>query len=90
MRGALRMELYADAPAGGEAAARYQESLAERSADWLLEPAGPARLRRHTGRRVRGGQQRRPAGAHPAPGVEHGAVPDGDALPGDGGAAAAH
>ncbi|WP_374215093.1 hypothetical protein [Streptomyces longispororuber] len=45
VRGALRMELYADAPAGGEAAARYQESLAERSADWLLEPAGPARLR---------------------------------------------
>ncbi|MEF9907386.1 hypothetical protein [Streptomyces sp. P9-A2] len=30
---------------GGIATARFEESLAEGSADWLLEPAGPARLR---------------------------------------------
>ncbi|WP_338701773.1 hypothetical protein V2W30_31205 [Streptomyces sp. Q6] len=47
VHGALRMELYADdAPQGaGEAAARYQESLSPGTADWLLEPAGEARLR---------------------------------------------
>ncbi|MFI7337539.1 hypothetical protein ACIBUY_06300 [Streptomyces sp. NPDC050085] len=51
VRGSLRMELYADDAddaddaGGGEEAARYQESLARNSADWLLVPAGPARLR---------------------------------------------
>ncbi|MEV5613697.1 hypothetical protein [Streptomyces sp. NPDC052225] len=47
VRGALRMELYADgaAPGAGAAAARYQESLSPGTADWLLEPAGEARLR---------------------------------------------
>ncbi|WP_428951562.1 hypothetical protein [Streptomyces sp. cg35] len=45
VRGALRMELYAAARDGGEEAARYRESLSHDTADWLLEPAGPARLR---------------------------------------------
>ncbi|MGP4088358.1 hypothetical protein [Streptomyces sp. KR55] len=45
VRGRLAMELYEVRDDGGIEAARYQESLAERSADWRLEPAGPARLR---------------------------------------------
>lgn len=47
VRGRLSMELY---EAGGGAddgipATRYEESLSDRTADWLLAPAGPARLR---------------------------------------------
>jgi hypothetical protein len=38
------MELYAPRGDGGIEADRYQESLADESADWLLEPTGPARL----------------------------------------------
>ncbi|GGX51938.1 hypothetical protein [Streptomyces fructofermentans] len=45
VRGRLAMELYAPRWDGGIEADRYQESLAEGSADWLLEPAGAARLR---------------------------------------------
>ncbi|MEV1024825.1 hypothetical protein [Streptomyces sp. NPDC050264] len=48
VRGALRMELYAHDTLprdGGEQAARYRESLSRDTADWLLEPAGPALLR---------------------------------------------
>ena len=45
VRGRLAMELYEARGDGGLAADRYQESLSERTADWLLEPAGPARLR---------------------------------------------
>ncbi|NSL42670.1 hypothetical protein [Streptomyces sp. 8P21H-1] len=44
VRGRLAMELYAPRGDGGIEADRYQESLADGSADWLLEPAGPARL----------------------------------------------
>ncbi|GAA2648209.1 hypothetical protein [Streptomyces vastus] len=44
VRGHLAMELYAPVPDGGVVADRYQESLADASADWLLEPAGPSRL----------------------------------------------
>ncbi|MGW7042568.1 hypothetical protein ACWGDT_07575 [Streptomyces avermitilis] len=47
---------------GGMAAARYKESLAERSADWLLEPAGPARLRMtHVGQYTAGSAYALPA-----------------------------
>ncbi|WP_128380605.1 hypothetical protein [Streptomyces cavernae] len=45
VRGRLAMELYEPRRDGGLAAARYRESLSQRSADWLLEPAGAARLR---------------------------------------------
>nr|WP_199782945.1 hypothetical protein [Streptomyces alboniger] len=50
VRGALGMELYEPVPggeesAGGLEAARYRESLAGEEGDWLLEPAGRARLR---------------------------------------------
>ncbi|MGV2921095.1 hypothetical protein [Streptomyces alfalfae] len=48
VRGALGMELYETAdPAGdsGVAASCYRESLSDDGADWLLEPAGDARLR---------------------------------------------
>lgn len=45
VRGRLTMELYAPEPEGGVEADRYQESLSDKSADWLLEPAGPSRLR---------------------------------------------
>ncbi|MEU2595947.1 hypothetical protein ABZ669_01415 [Streptomyces hirsutus] len=56
VRGRLWTELYEEVPEGRDAgragagggslaAARFEESLAEGSADWLLEPAGPARLR---------------------------------------------
>ncbi|MGA4845944.1 hypothetical protein ACOBQB_06645 [Streptomyces sp. G5(2025)] len=49
VRGALGMELY-DAveeagDGGGQSAARYRESLSGAGGDWLLEPAGRARLR---------------------------------------------
>ncbi|CAM5720468.1 Cysteine dioxygenase OS=Streptomyces alboniger OX=132473 GN=CP975_28630 PE=4 SV=1 [Streptomyces alboniger] len=48
VRGALGMELYETAGPGtdgGVAAASYRESLSDDGADWLLEPAGGARLR---------------------------------------------
>ncbi|WP_369216130.1 hypothetical protein [Streptomyces flavofungini] len=48
VRGALGMELYeATEPAadGGVTASWYRESLTDDGADWLLEPAGRARLR---------------------------------------------
>ncbi|MFF4396399.1 hypothetical protein [Streptomyces sp. NPDC001480] len=46
VRGRLAMELYeAGTGEGGIGADRYEESLADRSADWLLRPAGRARLR---------------------------------------------
>ncbi|MGA4838891.1 hypothetical protein [Streptomyces sp. G45] len=44
VRGRLGMELYETAADGPVTAARYRESLSEVS-DWLLEPAGRARLR---------------------------------------------
>ncbi|MEY9995244.1 hypothetical protein ABIE67_007276 [Streptomyces sp. V4I8] len=63
VRGRLAMELYeVDDRAGGLAAARYEESLAERSADWTLKPAGPARLRlTHTGQYAAGSSYALPA-----------------------------
>ncbi|MFR0356325.1 hypothetical protein [Streptomyces sediminimaris] len=48
VRGRLSMELYeaaGDAAGGGVPATRYEESLSGGTADWLLSPAGPARLR---------------------------------------------
>ncbi|MGW7408205.1 hypothetical protein ACWGI9_31695 [Streptomyces sp. NPDC054833] len=45
VRGRLAMELYEADGAGGITADRYEETLAERSADWMLERTGPARLR---------------------------------------------
>jgi hypothetical protein len=50
VRGTLTMELYAPLRTPGDAdggieADRYQESLSGTAADWLLEPAGPSRLR---------------------------------------------
>ncbi|WP_230396077.1 hypothetical protein [Streptomyces blattellae] len=45
VRGRLAMELYEVRGDGQIAADRYEESLAEQSADWRLVPAGPARLR---------------------------------------------
>lgn len=63
--GRLAMELYEvdDSDGGGGiAAARYEESLAERSADWVLEPAGPARLRlTHVGQYAAGSSYALPA-----------------------------
>ena len=44
VRGRLAMELYAPLREGGIEADRYRESLADESADWLLERTGPARL----------------------------------------------
>jgi hypothetical protein len=46
VRGSLTMELYAPLrdSDGGIEADRYQESLSDEAADWLLEPTGPARL----------------------------------------------
>ncbi|MFI2908084.1 hypothetical protein ACG2OD_07470 [Streptomyces sp. PDY-4] len=68
VRGRLCMELYeaagdGDAGAGRSfGATRYEESLAEGSADWLLTPAGPARLRlSHTGRYAAGSTYALPA-----------------------------
>jgi hypothetical protein len=55
VRGRLAMELYEARGDGGIAADRYEESLAERSADWQLRPTGPARLRlTHTGQYTAG------------------------------------
>ncbi|WP_107059050.1 hypothetical protein [Streptomyces sp. NRRL B-1347] len=45
VRGRLGMELYETAGDGTLTAARYRESLSARVNDWLLEPAGRARLR---------------------------------------------
>lgn len=51
VRGALGMELYepldnaADTGDGGLAASWYRESLSDEEGNWLLEAAGPARLR---------------------------------------------
>ncbi|MFJ7077297.1 hypothetical protein [Streptomyces sp. NPDC098781] len=64
VRGRLAMELYEvdDADDGGIAAARYAESLAERSADWVLRPAGRARLRlTHVGQYTAGSSYALPA-----------------------------
>ncbi|MFI6012062.1 hypothetical protein ACIBAG_25135 [Streptomyces sp. NPDC051243] len=63
VRGRLAMELYeVDEGAGGITAARYEESLAQRSADWVLEPAGPARLRlTHVGQYAAGSSYALPA-----------------------------
>jgi hypothetical protein len=75
VQGRLAMELYevcdeireeggddADAGVGGIAAARYEESLAQRSADWVLEPAGAARLRlTHVGQYAAGSSYALPA-----------------------------
>ena len=62
VRGRLAMELYEVDRVGGLAAARYEESLAERSADWTLKPAGPARLRlTHLGQYAAGSSYALPA-----------------------------
>lgn len=63
VQGRLAMELYeVDDRVGNLAAARYEESLAERSADWTLKPAGPARLRlTHTGQYAAGSSYALPA-----------------------------
>ncbi|MFG2511087.1 hypothetical protein [Streptomyces sp. NPDC048584] len=62
VRGRLCMELYETAGGEGFAAERYEESLADGSADWLLTPAGPARLRlTHTGRYAAGSTYALPA-----------------------------
>ncbi|TGB07117.1 hypothetical protein [Streptomyces sp. MZ04] len=48
VRGTLGMELYEpvrSAGGGGLAASWYRESLSDEEGHWLLEPAGPARLR---------------------------------------------
>ncbi|GHG89001.1 hypothetical protein [Streptomyces lanatus] len=61
VRGRLAMELY-EVGDDGISAARYAESLAERSADWVLEPAGPARLRlTHVGQYAAGSSYALPA-----------------------------
>ncbi|KUL22290.1 hypothetical protein [Streptomyces regalis] len=71
VRGRLAMELYEVYGEDGErghdrvdgiAAARYEESLAQRSADWVLEPAGAARLRlTHVGQYAAGSSYALPA-----------------------------
>lgn len=67
VRGRLAMELYEPYEAGtrgdvGIEAARYEESLSERSADWLLKPTGPARLRlTHVGQYAAGSAYALPA-----------------------------
>ena len=63
VRGRLAMELYdVEGGGGGIAAARYEESLREGSADWLLEPTGPARLRlTHVGQYAAGSAYALPA-----------------------------
>jgi hypothetical protein len=61
VRGRLAMELY-DVGGDGIAAARYEESLKEGSADWLLQPTGPARLRlTHVGQYAAGSAYALPA-----------------------------
>lgn len=63
VRGRLAMELYeAGAGEGGTGADRYEESLADRSADWLLRPAGRDRLRlTHVGQYAAGSSYALPA-----------------------------
>ncbi|MET9830272.1 hypothetical protein ABZ078_13325 [Streptomyces sp. NPDC006385] len=66
VRGRLAMELYetvdGDDGADGIAATRYEESLAGGSADWVLEPAGAARLRlTHVGQYAAGSSYALPA-----------------------------
>ncbi|MFI1421214.1 hypothetical protein ACH4VX_25215 [Streptomyces sp. NPDC020731] len=62
VRGRLCMELYEAGGAGGIEATRYEESLADGSANWLLTPAGPARLRlSHTGHYAAGSTYALPA-----------------------------
>ncbi|KUM76073.1 hypothetical protein [Streptomyces curacoi] len=61
VRGRLAMELY-EVHDDGIEAARYEESLSERSADWVLEPAGAARLRlTHMGQYAAGSSYALPA-----------------------------
>lgn len=63
VRGRLSMDLYEARDDGeGFEAARYEESLADGSADWLLAPAGRAGLRlTHTGRYAAGSTYALPA-----------------------------
>ncbi|WP_427919260.1 hypothetical protein [Streptomyces sp. cg40] len=62
VRGRLAMELYEARGDGGITADRYEESLAERSADWTLRPTGPARLRlTHVGQYAAGSTYALPA-----------------------------
>lgn len=66
VQGRLAMELYEVGDdgdgVGGIAADRYEESLAGRSADWVLKPAGPARLRlTHVGQYAAGSSYALPA-----------------------------
>ncbi|WP_043685564.1 hypothetical protein [Streptomyces xylophagus] len=62
VRGRLAMELYDARGDGGITADRYEESLAERSADWRLRPTGPARLRlTHVGQYAAGSAYALPA-----------------------------
>ena len=62
VRGRLTMELYEARADGGITADRYEESLAEGSADWRLRPTGPARLRlTHTGQYAAGSAYALPA-----------------------------
>jgi len=62
VRGRLAMELYEARGDGGITADRYEESLAERSADWTLRPTGPARLRlTHVGQYAAGSAYALPA-----------------------------
>ncbi len=62
VRGRLCMELYEARGDGGIEATRYEESLADGSAGWLLTPAGPARLRlSHTGHYAAGSTYALPA-----------------------------
>ncbi|MCF3136878.1 hypothetical protein [Streptomyces olivochromogenes] len=62
VRGRLAMELYESGADGELTADRYQESLSDGSADWLLEPAGRARLRlTHTGQYAAGSSYALPA-----------------------------
>ncbi|MFJ9894490.1 hypothetical protein ACIQPR_14345 [Streptomyces sp. NPDC091280] len=62
VRGRLAMELYEARGDGGIAADRYEESLAERSADWTLRRTGPARLRlTHVGQYAAGSSYALPA-----------------------------
>ncbi|MDV9178663.1 hypothetical protein R6V09_52150 [Streptomyces sp. W16] len=62
VRGRLAMELYEARGDGGITADRYEESLAERSADWTLRHTGPARLRlTHVGQYAAGSAYALPA-----------------------------
>lgn len=62
VRGRLVMELYEPRTDGGVPVARYRESLAEESEDWLLEATGPAQLRlTHVGEYAAGSSYALPA-----------------------------